>query len=58
VEPFRLNESDFTNAVAAANQQGLRLATCVVAVYTDEPIDQEVVQAYKGDLRFIGTFPN
>ncbi len=55
LEPFSLGEVFLSEALAAAERQGLRLANTVVAVFTHHAPKADAVGC---DLRFIGTFPD
>ena len=56
IEPFLLSKEAMQTAVAAAERQSLRLATTVVAIYTNNPPESEVLQAAGCALKFIGIF--
>ena len=58
MEPFSLGELFLSEATAAAERQGLRLANTVVAVYTDHAPKAEPINSNGCELRFIGTFPD
>jgi hypothetical protein len=55
LEPFRLGEVNLSEATAAAERQGLRLANTVVAVYTPGAPKAEAIDGC--GLRFVGAFP-
>jgi hypothetical protein len=56
LEPFSLGEAFLSEATAAAERQGLRLANTVVGVYTQHAPKAEAIEGCK--LRFVGTFPD
>ena len=56
LEPFSLGEVFLSEAVAAAEKQGLRLANTVVAVYTQHAPKAQTIDGC--GLRFVGTFPD
>jgi hypothetical protein len=56
LEPFSLGEVFRSQAIAAAEGQGLRLANTVVGVYTQHDPGAEAIAGC--ELRFVGTFPD
>jgi len=57
LEPYSLSEVFLVEAVSAAEQQSLRLASLVVAVYTHEPPKSKLLSPPGCGLRYLGTFP-
>lgn len=55
LEPFSLGEAFLSEAAAAAERQGLRLANTVVGVFTHHAPKAEAIDGC--ELRFVGTFP-
>ena len=56
LEPFSLGEAFLSEATAAAESQGLRLANTVVGVYTQYAPNAKAMDGC--ELRFVGTFPD
>jgi len=57
LEPFDLPERHFADALAAAQQNSLRLANTVVAIHTPTPLHDQPLKLPGCELRYIGTFP-
>ena len=56
LEPFSLGNAFLSEAAAAAERHGLRLANTVVGVYTQHAPKAQFIDGCK--LRFVGTFPD